>query len=191
MIATISASRLSIPAPRVDWNAVLNDPRTLAGLLRKREVLGYGAFGVVFEVSGAAVKIGCIGEREASIQQWVHEHYQRALPVWAFGSDIFLPKVVTREVCPRHGYLSELWLPSSVMCHCNGPMSVLVMPIAERANQRGVDGDGDRIGNQIYQAVVEKFGVCLDVHKGNFLEFNGRLMVCDFGDTNDKVVDYW
>jgi len=191
MIATISASRLSIPAPRVDWNAVLNDPRTLAGLLRKREVLGYGAFGVVFEVSGAAVKIGCIGEREAVIQQWVHKHHRRALPVWAFGSDIFLPKVVTREVCPRHGYLSELWLPSSVMCHCNGPMSVLVMPIAERANQRGVDGDGDRIGNQIYQAVVEKFGVCLDVHKGNFLEFNGRLMVCDFGDTNDKVVDYW
>ena len=195
MIATLSAAayatKLYIPAPHVDWNTILNNPRTLAGLLRKRELLGYGAFGVVYDVSGAAVKIGCIGEREASIQQWVHEYYQRALPVWAFGSDIPLPKVVTREVCPRHGYLSELWSPASVMCHCNEPMSVLVMPIAERADQRGVDGNGDGISDQIYQAVFEKFGVCLDVHKGNFLEFNGRLMVCDFGDTNDKVVDYW
>ena len=191
MIATISATRLSIPAPRVDWSAVLINPHALASLLRKRKLLGYGAFGVVYDVSGAAIKIGCIGEREAIIQQWVHKHHQRALPVWAFGSDVPLPKVVTREVCPHHGYLSELWSPASVMCHCNEPMSVLVMPIAERADQRGVDGEGDGIGDQIYQTVFEKFGICLDVHKGNFLEFNGRLMVCDFGDTNDKVVDYW
>jgi hypothetical protein len=191
MIATISATRLSIPAPRVDWSAVLINPHALASLLRKRKLLGYGAFGVVYDVSGAAIKIGCIGEREAIIQQWVHKHHQRALPVWAFGSDVPLPKVVTREVCPHHGYLSELWSPASVMCHCNDPMSVLVMPIAERADQRGVDGEGDGIGDQIYQTVFEKFGICLDVHKGNFLEFNGRLMVCDFGDTNDKVVDYW
>jgi hypothetical protein len=186
-----SEIELCIPAPLIDWTVLLNNPRTLAGLLRKRKLLGYGAFGVVYDVSGAAVKISCIGEREAIIQQWVHEHYRRALSVWAFGSDIFLPKVVTREVCPRHGYLSELWSPASVMCHCNEPMSALVMPIAERADQRGVDGDGEGIGDQIYQAVFEKFGVCLDVHKGNFLEFRGRLMVCDFGDTNDKVVDYW
>jgi hypothetical protein len=191
MIATLSTTELSIPSPSVDWSVILNDPHVLAGLLRKRKLLGYGAFGVVYEVAGAAIKIGCISESEPAIQQWVYEQYERALPVWAFGLDILLPKVVTREVCPHHGYLSSLWLRSSVMCHCNEPMSVLIMPIAERADQCDVDGDGDETANQIYQAVFEKFGVCLDVHKGNFLEFKGRLMVCDFGDTNGKVVDNW
>ncbi len=179
----------SIPAPPMDWNVILDDPRTLARLLRKRSLIGYGAFGVVYEVADAALKIGCIGESEPAIQGWVCEQYQRALPVWAFGLDIPLPKIVTREVCPHHGYLSNLWSRSSVMCHCNEAMSVLVMPIAERADSREMESQ--KISEQIYQAVFEKFGVSLDVHKGNFLKFKNRLMICDFGDTNDKVVDYW
>jgi hypothetical protein len=188
---TIEEINLGYAPAHDSWQDIISCPTKFARLLRKRRLAGYGAFGVVYQVDGAAIKIGCISESEPAIQQWVYEQFERALPVWAFGLDILLPKVVTREVCPHHGYLSRLWLRSSVMCHCNEPMSVLIMPIAERADQRDVDGDGDETANQIYQAVFEKFGVCLDVHKGNFLEFKGRLMVCDFGDTNGKVVDNW
>ena len=179
--------KLGYAPARDDWQDILSAPSKFARLLRKRRIIGYGAFGVLYKVDGAAIKIGCIGESEPTIQHWVYEQHQRALPVWAFSLDVPLPKTVTCEVCPHHGYLSNLWSRSSVMCHCNEPLAVLVMPIAERANQ----GDGEGISNQIYEAVFEKFGVCLDIHKGNFLNFRGRLMLCDFGDTSDKVADYW
>ena len=68
-------------------------------------------------------------------------------------------------------------------------MPVMVMPLAERADQRAVDGENFSEG--IFEAVVKKFSVCLDIHKGNFLEFNGKLILCDFGDTNDSIADYW
>ncbi|MCJ7433840.1 MAG: hypothetical protein MUO77_10170, partial [Anaerolineales bacterium] len=107
MIATLSlaahATELSIPAPCVDWSAVLNDPSALAGLLRKRKLLGYGAFGVVYEISGAAIKIGCVDDNEPVIQQWVYETQARALPVWAYNPEVSLPRVVSHEVCPQHG----------------------------------------------------------------------------------------
>lgn len=186
---TLEEINLGYAPAHDDWQDILSAPSKFSRLLRKRRLVGYGAFGVVYKVDGAAIKIGCIGESEPTIQQWVYEQHQRALPVWAFGLDISLPKTVAREVCPIHGYLSNLWSRSSVMCHCNEPMSVLVMPIAERANLG--DGDNHRISDQIYEAVFEKFGVCLDIHKGNFLEFKGKLMLCDFGDTSDKVADYW
>lgn len=176
--------------PQRDWQSILNDPSAFAKLLRKRQLIAYGAFSVVYDVDGAAVKIGCIGENEPIIQQWVYEQYKRALPVWAFKTDIPLPKVVTREVCPQHGFPSNLWAKSSVMCHCGESMPALVMPIGDLADdQRGAERD--EIGDQIYQAVFDKFEICLDIHKNNFLEFNGRLMVCDFGDISDKVTDYW
>jgi hypothetical protein len=186
-----------MPAPavrepaRADWQSVLSDPSKFARLLRKRRLIGYGAFGVVYKLNGAAIKIGCISDSEPVIQQWVCEQYQRALPVWAFGSDIPLPRVITREICPWHGYLSRLWLRTSVLCHCGEPMSVLVMPIASQADPRDVDGDGDKIAGQIYEAVRDKFGACLDIHRGNFLQFEGRLIVCDFGETGGQIVDYW
>ena len=186
---TVEEINLGYAPAHNNWQDILYNSIVLARLLRKRRLIGYGAFGVVYKLDGAAIKIGCISETEPVIQQWVYQQYERALPVWAFGLDIPLPKIVTREVCPHHGYLSKLWSRSSVMCHCNEPMSVLVMPIAEHAIQPKVDDH--KISDQIYQAVFEKFGVSLDVHKGNFLEFKGRLMVCDFGDTNDKAVDYW
>ena len=68
-------------------------------------------------------------------------------------------------------------------------MPVMVMPLAKRADQRTVDGENFSEG--IFEAVVRKFSVCLDIHKGNFLEFNGKLILCDFGDTNDPIADYW
>jgi hypothetical protein len=177
----------SEPARR--WRLILKNPNQAVALFRKRRVIGYGAFGVVYQVGDAAIKIGCIGESEPVIQHWVHTHHQRALPVWAFHPDVSLPKVVRREVCPRHGYPSNLWTPSSVNCHCGESLPALVMPLAERADQRAVAEENFSEG--IFEAVAKKFGVCLDIHKGNFLEFKGRLILCDFGDTNDPLADYW
>ncbi|MBI1854997.1 MAG: hypothetical protein HYR93_03895, partial [Chloroflexi bacterium] len=165
------------------------NPDVFAKLLRRRHLISYGAFGVVYEVDGAAIKIGCIPDSEPVIQQWVCEQYERALPVWAFASDVILPKVVTHEVCPQHGFLSSLWTRTSVNCHCGERLDALAMPLAERADQRKV-GEED-FSEKVYEAVLKKFQVSLDIHKGNFLEFNGKLTLCDFGDANDKAVDYW
>ena len=191
MIATLSTTELSIPAPSVDWNATLNDSHTLAGLLRKRKLLGYGAFGVVYEVSGAAVKIGCVDENEPIIQQWVYKTHARALPVWAYQQEVILPRAVTREVCPRHGYPSDLWTPTSVDCHCGEALAILVMPVAETPDMLEVVDDGDSIFQTVYDAVYNKFNVSLDLHWRNMISLQDRLLVCDFGDTNSKLVELW
>ncbi|MDO8754209.1 MAG: hypothetical protein Q7J80_09985 [Anaerolineales bacterium] len=198
MIATFSAvahaTELSIPAPHVDWSAILNDPRTLASLLRNRKLLGYGAFGVVYEVQGAAIKIGCVDDNEPIIQQWVYETHARALPVWAFKQEVILPRVVTREVCPRHGYPSDLWTPTSINCHCGEALAALVMPVADFPDMLLLEGvDADHIWQTVYDAVLNKFGVSLDLHWRNMisLQGQGRLLVCDFGDINSKLVSLW
>ena len=192
MIATtFLATELSIPAPPVDWSAVLKDPHALASLLRKRKLLGYGAFGVVYEISGAAVKIGCVDENEPLIQQWVYETHARALPVWAYQQEVILPRVVAHEVCPRHGYPSELWSPSSISCHCNETLAALVMPVADIPDIQTLVNEGEPIFQAVYDAVFNQFGVSLDLHSRNMLSLQGRLLVCDFGDTNSKLVSLW
>jgi hypothetical protein len=191
MAVSLFASALSIPAPPLDWNTILNNPSALGRLLRKREVLGCGAFGVVYEVQGAAVKIGCVDGNEPIVQQWVHETLGLALPVWASQQEVILPRVVTREVCPRHGYPSDLWTPTSVNCHCFESLAALVMPVAESPDLLGVTDHGDDIFETVYNAVQDKFGVCLDIHQRNMLSFEGRLLVCDFGDVNSRSVELW
>ena len=193
MIATtFLATELSIPAPPVDWSAVLKDPHLLASLLRKRKLLGYGAFGVVYEVSDAAIKIGCVDDNEPLIQQWVHETHTRALPVWAYQQEVILPRVVTHEVCPRHGYPSELWTKSSINCHCGEALAALIMPVAEPPDMRTLEGvEADHIWQTVYDAVFNEFGVSLDLHWRNMISLQGRLLVCDFGDTNSKLVSLW
>jgi hypothetical protein len=194
MIATLSTTELSVPVPSIDWNSILDNPRALAGLLRKRNLLGYGAFGVVYEVAGAAVKIGCVDDNEPIIQQWVYETHARALPVWAYQLEVILPRVVTREVCPRHGYLSDLWTPTSVNCHCGEALAALVMPIAETPDMLLLEkSDAEQIWQTVYDAVLDKFGVSLDLHWRNMISLaaQGRLLVCDFGDTNSKLVELW
>jgi len=192
MIATLSTTALSIPAPPVDWNTTLNDSRTLASLLRKRKLLGYGAFGVVYEVSGAAVKIGCVDDNEPIIQQWVYETHARALPVWAYQQEVILPRTVTREVCPRHGYLSDLWTPTSINCHCGEALAAMVMPVAETPDMLHLEkSEAEQIWQTVYDAVFNKFNVSLDLHWRNMISLQDRLLVCDFGDTNSKLVELW
>jgi len=194
MIATLSTTELSIPAPLVDWSVILNDPHALASLLRKRKQLGYGAFGVVYEVAGAAVKIGCVDDNEPIIQQWVYETHARALPVWAYQQEVILPRAVTREVCPRHGYPSNLWTPTSVNCHCGEMLAALVMPVAETPDMLLLENsEAEQIWQTVYDAVLDKFGVSLDLHWRNMISLaaRDRLLVCDFGDTNSKLVELW
>jgi hypothetical protein len=191
MAVPLFAPALSIPAPSLDWNAMLNNPSALARLLRKREVLGFGAFGVVYEVEGAAIKIGCVDGNEPIVQQWVYETLGLALPVWASQQEVILPRVVTREACPRHGYPSDLWTPTSVNCHCDESLAALVMPVAESPDLLDVADHGDDIFEAVYNAVQNKFGICLDVHQRNMLSLDGRLLVCDFGDVNSRSVELW
>jgi len=187
-----SRMELFVPAPSVDWNAILDNPRALAGLLRKRSLLGYGAFGVVYEVSGAAIKIGCVDDSEPLIQQWVYETLARALPVWAYRQEVILPRIVTREICPRHGYLSNLWIPTSVNCHCGEALAALVMPVAETPDMLLLEkSEAEQIWQTVYDAVLDKFSVSLDLHWRNMISLQDNLLVCDFGDTNNKLVEFW
>ncbi len=192
MIAALSSTELSIPAPPVDWNLILDNPHTLAGLLRKRKLLGYGAFGVVYEVAGAAVKIGCVDENEPIIQQWVYETHVRALPVWAYQLEVILPRIVTHEICPRHGFLSNLWTPTSVNCHCGEALAALVMPVAETPDRLLLEkSEAQQIRQTVYDAVLDKFSISLDLHWRNMISLQDRLLVCDFGDVNNQLVEFW
>lgn len=177
-------------APRRDWQHALDNSNEFSCLLRKRRAVDYGAFGVVYEVDGSAVKIGCINEGEPFAQQWVYETHERALPVWAFDSDVSLPNVVTREVCPHHGYLANMWERESVNCHCGERMAVLVMPLARSASEVS-DRQWCSIGGFIHNALFDALGICWDMHSRNFLNFNRRLMLCDFGETEGSYAEGW
>jgi hypothetical protein len=65
------------------------------------------------------------------------------------------------------------------------------MPVAETPDMLEVVDDGDSIFQTVYDAVYNKFGVSLDLHSRNMLSMQGRLLVCDFGDTNSKLVELW
>ena len=175
--------------PSRDWKAVLKDEKVLAGFLRKRRLINFGAFGVVYRIEDAAIKIGCISDTEAEIQQWVCNQFGRTLPVWASDLNVSLPHVVTHEVCPKHGFPSELWTPTSICCHCGEPMGVIVMPIGKQADQDNVENENFSIA--IGDAVYQTFRLPLDLGPNNFLEYKERLVMCDFGDTNNKAVEAW
>ncbi len=170
--------------PRI-WRGVLEDPLLLARLLRKRVVLGRGSYGVVYRLAGAAVKIGCVDEAEAERQEWVHEHFRRALPVWAFREDVTLPRVVTREVCPIHGDggLAEHW-----SCHCGEPMGVLVMPLARPADEAWSDPRVWETVETVKQALLDQFDFPWDDALHNLLRYQRRIVLADFGERNDE---YW
>jgi len=68
-------------------------------------------------------------------------------------------------------------------------MGVVVMPVGQHADQQDVENEDFSlaIGDAVYQA----FHIPLDLGPNNFVEYNGRLVMCDFGDTNNRTVDYW
>ncbi|MBI1793433.1 MAG: hypothetical protein HYR70_04495 [Chloroflexi bacterium] len=185
-MTTIFAPLAQTPAPTRSWRNVLKNEKALANLLRGRRMVNYGAFGVVYRVENVAVKIGRIGSKEAEIQQWVCDEFGLALPVWASAQEVFVPRVVSREVCPKHGFPRELWASSdSVNCHCGKSMGVLVMPIAQPAN---VSYDSlPPFVRKIENAVYEAFRVSIDLRPANFLKYKCRIVMCDFGDISEAL----
>lgn len=170
-----------------EWQSIFQNPVRLRSLLRKRKYLGNGTYGCVYAVAGYAVKIGCVDQTERDIQAWVHEKYGRALPVIAYCDNLNIPLVVTREICPVHGYpgfsLGDGW-----GCHCGESMSALVMPLAEDGFPAWKSPFVRRMYEKIADAVEQEFGFSIDIRKWNLLKWNGKIVVCDFG---DPQVDWW
>jgi len=178
-------------APRPDWpaiwRAVLEDDAHLTRMLRKRSILGYGTYGVVYEVAGAAAKIGHIEEEEVKIQEWVGELFPgRALPVWAYRSNVRVPRVITRQICPIHGFSGldeENW-----SCHCGETMDILVMPVAKPAPEAWDDPRVRRVVDEIALALAADCEFIWDAAPRNLLRHRNRIVLADFG---WDMVDGW
>jgi len=187
---TLFRSLPALPAvPRPDWPRIwrgtLEDPKLLARLLRKRAYLGNGAYGVVYRVAGAALKIGFVEEAEVERQEWVRERFKRALPVWAYKKAVDLPKIITREACPIHGAGMDA---KSFSCHCNEPMDILVMPLAWPAGEAWEDPRVRATINFVKAALWDKLCFSWDDAPRNLLRYQSRIMLADFGDYD---VEYW
>lgn len=162
------------------WRAVLDDDAHLTRMLRKRSILGHGTYGVVYEVAGAAVKIGHIDEEEAKIQEWVGESFPgRALPVWAYRARVKMPCVITRQICPLHGF-SELD-EENWSCHCGEPMDILVMPVAKPAPEAWSDPRVRHLVDEITQALWTDCEFIWDAAPRNLLRYRNHIVLADFG----------
>ncbi len=161
------------------WQSILADEKLFKKMLHQRKRLGRGTFGAVYEIHGAAVKIGCVLPEEAQIQQWVHETYQRALPVWAYVEEMPLPRVITREVCPEHDPLDSS-AKGLALCHCGETMGVLVMPLAARVGEDILAQYGKMIA-PIEKALQKEFDFWWEGYSRHLLRWNGHIVMSDFG----------
>jgi hypothetical protein len=171
----------------MNWNEILRNPQLLASVLRKRRLINFGSFGVIYQVGDVVLKIGCVYEREAQIQSYLSER-GLALPVLAACKQTLPPRVVRREVCPVHGLSRAMWNREGVICHCDDTLGILVMPLAEAADQDRVESEGAAINEQVDVLVLDKFGLYTERSPANFVEYQGKLLACDFGIPD---FDYW
>ena len=66
------------------------------------------------------------------------------------------------------------------------------MPVAETPDMLLLEkSEAEQIWQTVYDAVFNKFNVSLDLHWRNMISLQDRLLVCDFGDTNSKLVELW
>ena len=168
------------------WQRILADEKLFRKMLRERKRLGRGTFGAVYEINGAAIKIGCVRPEEARIQKWVYETYQRALPVWAYVEEMPLPRAVTREVCPEHDPLDSC-AKGFALCHCSETMAVMVMPLAapvENISTRQYE----RVIAPIEKALETKFDFWWEDFSRHLMHWDGQIVMSDFGDAEEK---YW
>ena len=162
------------------WSNVIKKPDVLATLLRGRQLIGHGAYGAIYHVSGMAVKIGYVPAEEAERQAWVHQHFNRALPVLAYASQVKLPDEVTHWSCPIHGGTGDdekVW-----SCHCGDPMDVLVMPLAKPAPTFWFNQDVRKIARQVINALFEHFQFFWEDKPSHVLKYQGRIVLADFGE---------
>ncbi len=181
----LPARKQSEPDWETIWGNALQKPQVLAMLLKSRKMIGHGTYGVVYAVSGVAVKIGHVPPEEAERQNWVHTTLQAALPVIAHASQIELPEAVTRQACPIHGlgFDEESWF-----CHCGEPMDMLVMPLARYAGEAFFTSETRRLIQRVQHGLCERFHFFWEEKPSHLLEYGGRIVLCDFG---DEEVDSW
>ena len=133
----------------------------------------------MYEIHGAAVKIGCVLPEETVIQQWVHKTYQRALPVWAYVEEMPLPRAITREVCPEHDPLDSC-AKGLARCHCGETMAVMVMPLAapvENISARQYE----RVIAPIEKALQKEFDFWWENAPRHLMRWDRRIVMSDFG----------
>ncbi len=166
--------------PRI-WRGILEDPKSLTRMLQKRAILGYGTYGVVHEIAGAAVKIGHIDKEEVKIQEWVAERFPgRALPIWAYAPRVSVPRVITRQICPIHGF-SEMD-EENFSCHCGELMDILVMPVAKPVPIKAwKDQRVRRVVDAISTALLTECDFYWDATPRNLLYYQNRIVLADFG----------
>ena len=167
------------------WQRILADEKLFKKMLHQRKRLGRGTFGAVYEIHGAAVKIGCVLPEEAEIQQWVYETYQRALPVWAYVEEMPLPRAVTREVCPEHDPLDSC-AKGLALCHCSETMAVMVMPLAAPVGE-DISAQCRRMTTRIEKALEKEFDFWWEDYPRHLMRWDGQIVMSDFG----VVEKYW
>jgi hypothetical protein len=177
------------PAAAPDWERIwvsaLQKPHVLSSLLRSRRLIGYGSFGAVYNVSGVAVKIGCVPPEEAERQDWVQKSFHCALPVLAYGPQIKLPEAIARRSCPIHGLGCD---PDSWYCHCGEPMDILVMPLARYGGEAWFDRKIQGTISQVQNALFERFHFFWEEKPSHLMIYDGRVVLADFG---EEEVDRW
>lgn len=177
--------------PRTMWEKIgPDDPEALKRVLRKREMIGYGGYGVVYKVGDAAVKIGYVTAEEADRQDYVHKNFRLALPVIRFLPSMRVPMTITRAVCPLHGVLGydedDGW-----SCHCGERMGVLVMPLAEPFDPQERAARREEIVNDtvfVMDLFQDEQGFVWDDRPSNIMKWRGRPVLIDFG---EEEVDFW
>ncbi len=162
------------------WSNALKKPDVLAMLLRGRQLIGHGAYAVIYRLSGMAVKIGSIPAEEVERQVWVHRYFNRALPVLAYASQVKLPAEVAREACPIHGCTGDdekAW-----SCHCRDPMDVMVMPLAKPAPVSWFEREVRGMAREVSKALFEQFHFFWEDKPSHVMKHHGRYVLVDFGE---------
>src|SRR5512140_699474 len=162
------------------WKNALRQPDVLAALLGSCRLIGHGKYGAVYRVSNVAVKIGCIAQAEAERQAWMHQQFNRALPVLAYASRVKLPAEITRRSCPVHGVLGDD--EKDWNCHCGDPMAVLVMPLAKPAPAFWFHRDVREMSRKLTRALFEHFHFFWEDKPGHVMQYQGRIVLADFGE---------
>jgi hypothetical protein len=189
MVVNMPTAALPKPPMQPDWEKIwgnaLEKPEILTMLLKSRKLVGHGTYGAVFNVSGVAVKIGYVPPEEAERQDWVQRNLGFALPVIAYAPQLHLPEAVTKQACPIHGmdYDEESW-----NCHCGEPMDILVMPLAKYAGMKFFDARVRTLVSRTQNALCERFHFFWEEKPSHLLEYDGRLVLADFG---EEDVDWW
>jgi hypothetical protein len=161
--------RTRITPETIDWgNAVL--------------LTTAGAYGLVYRIAeGLVAKVGLIEPQEVKLQQRLAD-LGKALPVLAYAECVSLPFKISEAFCARHGL--RVLAEDMVICCCDMPLAVLVMPEADTAIW---DNEYDSLEiaefiEEIDTFCLEELGHNWDAEERNLAIYQRHLVALDFGD---------